>query len=805
MDPRCADDWDSLVQAFENGEFYRLSHFPMQVHEVLIEHGVIENPNIQGINHDTWIHGKDWAYLCCFEAQEGLCSQLVLEGVDTYADVWLNGERIGCCDDVYLDWTYDVSGLIRRTNTLVVYFHAAQPIVDAIELPQRYQGFVPNSAAARIFRTGFHDYCGPFPGLIRCGLYGDVIIRQADPVEIGEVVCSVSYRSDENVGRVDAQLKLLGDFEGQLCAARLLDPSGQTAAACICAAGDGIHLQVDAPELWYPWTHGTPALYTLEVSVGEKKRSVKTGFREIAISEGLAFSVNGKPFRPWGVNLMHLDTLTNCYDEARMEKMLDLAQLANCNMIRIWGEADKLPDAFYESCDRRGILLWQDFYLGCILYSEEADFVRACAEEARQMIRARRHHPAIALWCGGNELYLAKEYWKPDAPAYFGETIIRDVFPQVCREEDPGRFYYASSPMGGRWANDPQGGDTHGYTHLWFVPGRTHPLFLSENCRVSTATYRSMQRMMTPEEMWPKGYHPGVTRQKPYEWPQSWNRHTPNEGWRKLGPVEWFYDAENAEQMVYRICAAHGEYIRCQVSGFRRGRLQNEEKRRTNGHLLWRLNDNCNVISFGVVDYFDEPGHAFYEMKRCYAPLFVSCELADHACVWLVNDSAKPVRGTVEVSLFHLVQNRVSGIMRLPFAIQPDESQMLSALDDFGQIRKENIICLRVYDEDGSLLTETLQPCDIERRLPYPQDTGLTISAEGDGVTVRCSRYARCVELLGDENGDAFGWVFEDNFFDLVPGTDKHVRILGRHAEGTIRAKAVFDEKIAECKYHKKG
>lgn len=126
----------------------------MQVHDVLLAYGIIENPNIRGVNRDLWIHERDWVYCCRFSAQANIPSLLTFDGVDTFADVWLNGTLLGSCSDVYLSWEYDVGHLLRTENTLIVYFHAAQTELKKLSLPERYAGLVPTISAARVFARG---------------------------------------------------------------------------------------------------------------------------------------------------------------------------------------------------------------------------------------------------------------------------------------------------------------------------------------------------------------------------------------------------------------------------------------------------------------------------------------------------------------------------------------------------------------------------------------------------------------------------------------------------------------------------
>lgn len=690
-----AQSWDELKAAFvpsmENaGKLYEIKRFPAQVHDVLLSWGVIDHPNIRGKNTDLWIDDQDWGYCCHFPAKEGHCSRLLLEGVDTFADVWLNGCLIGSCANAFLEYDFDVTEQIRSENTLIVYFHSAKRMVEQIELPEKYEGKVPAISAARIFRSGFHEYCGPIPSLIRCGLYGDVLCRQSAGAFLTDVSVDVRLGERLDQGTVEIQAEFAGNLRDAQWQAVLKDPQQREVcrrSETVQGPMSGMTLSVEAPRLWWPRSHGEAALYTLELTCGgsEQKITKRIGFRRIEQNGELDFQINGRPVKLWGVNLVHPDTLSNCYDAERMERLLDLACLADCNTLRIWGESEKYPEAFYEECDRRGFLLWQDFYLCCSMYSEEPDFLEACRQEAGQMVKRLKSHPSILLWCGGNELYLARDYGYPGEYC-FGEKCVKEVFPAVCAQADRERYYHESSPCGGGWANDPSAGDTHGYTHLWFVPGRKFPVFLSENCRVSTPPLITMRKMMTPEELWPENCKVQVTRRNRLEWPESWNEHTTNECWKKLGPVEHYPEARNAEELIYRIGAAHAEYIHEQVCRFRRGYAGGNGKgvRKTKGHLLWKFNNNSNIISYGVVDYFLEPGQAYYALKRSYSPFLVSCELEDRGYLWVTNDTAQPVEGSLEVTLFHLQKNCVTDRFCIEFVAQPDESYPVCSLDAFG-------------------------------------------------------------------------------------------------------------------------
>lgn len=804
--------YEDLENGFENpgtgrNRIYEISDFPAQVHDVLLAYGEIKNPNLTGINEDLWIDDYDWVYRCGFSAETGVESWLLLEGIDTFADIYVNGVLVRQCEDVFLEYQIPVSQVLLERNTLLIHFHSAKHRMDEAVLPPKYQGRVGANSAFRVFRSGFHEYCGPAPSLIRCGIYGTVALKQVFAPSFKEVLVDTILEEDGS-GRVLVDGVFLGDGVQGLVSVQVLDEDGRLAAGLEIPVEHNrvrAELRVERPQLWWPRTHGTPYLYKVELCcIGSPGESLikSVGFRRITGGAEMNFTVNGRPLKLWGANLVHPDTMSNCYRPEVMNRLLDLAELGNFNALRVWGEGEKLPEAFYEECDRRGILIWQDFYLCCSLYSEEPHYLALCREEAMQLVKRLKSHPCILLWCGGNETLLCRDYGYPGEEC-LGRVIFDQVFAKVCKSLDPKRYYHLSSPSGGRWANDPEEGDTHGYTHLWFVPGREYPVFLSENCRVSAPAIKSMRRMMTEEELWPDGYSGRVTRKTMLQWPETWSRHNTNQGFLKLGPVEHYYDALSPEELVYNLGAAHGEYIREQVGRFRRGYSGDHpmDRRRTGGHLLWKFNNNSNIISYGVVDYFQEPYYPYYELKRCYEPFFLSCEFGDQGYLWITNDTPEVKQGILEVSLFDIQKNCMIRSFEQAFSVVPDESRPVCTLKPFGQFLKRHAVYARAVSDSGEVLGTSLDVFEIERHMEYPVKTGLSLIQEGDLLLVCCEAFARCVEVTAGDGGAAFGWLFEDNYFDLLPGMEKRIRILSGQLQGRITAKSVYDENPAVLWY----
>lgn len=908
------DGWQ-LEGPVDGSPFTEIS-LPCQVHDILLEHGKIENPNIRGYNKDRWIGESVWTYRKNFRVgeQPERCN-LKFEGIDTFADILLNGRWIGRNESAYMPLYLEDVPVKAQENLLEVVIYPPREVLEKLELSERYQDRIPEFCKARVFRSGFHEFSGPKPDLIRLGIYGNVTLERIGNAGFREVSMGVHVNSRLDQGTIQMDLAYCGDGEAlsvryevyrlqddQMSYASRQDTSadreepqnlsemevretqmkgrasqrevqpdnrekrrearldgcGKRIETCLDGCGkrretrldgcekrgetrlDGcekwgeiwldkwescgmtsgpekgkdiqvccgemqeapeiLKLVIDRPELWYPRTHGGQPLYRIvvELYAGEKLQDTYEkvfGFCRMEQRGTLNFHINNCPVRIWGANLAHADTMTGCYPKVKekLYGLLDFAELGNFNCLRIWGESEILDDDFYEECDRRGILLWQDFYLGYNMYSEEPEMMDLCRREAELLVKRLKHHPSILLWCGGNEMYWSRDMQYPGEYC-FGEPIFTEIFPEVCRRLDSERYYHCSSPSGGRFSNDPLEGDTHGYTHQWFVPGREYPVFLSENCRVSAPTLRTMKKMMTEEELWPEGYQNLSTRRDPLCWPPAWSSHNTNIGEEKTGPIEHYFEAENAQELIYRLGAAHSEYIKQQVERFRRGRPSWDVMgpRRTRGHILWKFNNNSNIISYGIVDYFNEPLMAFYALKRAYEPFQISFSVEDSIGVWAVNDTVRRQEGIVRISLLGLSDGKVLKAKSFAYACDPDESILLGTLDAFGQFTKNAVLIAEAFDSSGKPVAVNTDYTEIERRLKFPRDGRLEARIEGKELILMTDTFARSVELTGEEDGDEFGWIFEDNYFDLIPGIEKRVRIFGKHRSGRISIRPYY-------------
>jgi hypothetical protein len=782
---------------------------PAMVHDILLHHGRIETPWLPGrAEKCRWVAEQDWVYAVRFAAERPEREAwLRFKGLDTLVDVYLNGERLASHSNMYVPLAVDTGGHLRAENTLVLHFHTVFDLSGGKPTPLRHAGGDP---ARRVRRPGnnYGSYLGPNPLFSRVGVYDRVFLEITDGSRMTDVVADASLNEPLTQGTVTVDVAGTSRLPAVGVRVRLLGPDGAVVAETTTPAAvhDGAFgarsvVNVDRPRLWWPRGYGDQPLYRAEVALLAEGRPHQTqrrtlGFRRVTMPQRLHFVINGVPVRLWGGDWVTPNWQTEVWDPPRVETLLKMAENAHFNAFRIWGCVAAPPDEFYEMADARGFLLWQDF---TDLPLAPDDASRAvCRQEATQFVKRLKHHPSILAWCGGNEaaMWHHEDYnadFKDRGP-WPGLAAAEEVG-AICRQLDPARYYQPSSPYGGMNPNDPQEGNTHGYTNMWFVPGYDYLNFASEDTRIAAPALHSLKRFMAPEDLWPGGYSTLALHGNKYPYPGTWLRYTTGESWRKTGPVEQFYDAADAAALVFRLGMAEALYYQDTVERQRRGREAADpaDRRRCGGYIVWKYNDSWPQVYSAKVDYFLEPYHAYYALRRAYAPVLLSFEIGTYIYLWAVNDSREPVTGTVKVRLLHLGRNEFRTQVVREVTVAPGKSVVVVRLDQAGirAFRREHILFAVLTDKSGRVIARADALVDLERRVTFP-DAKLDLKAENGALVITADKFARSVTLEGDADGDPFGWFFEDNYFDLVPGEVKAVRVLGKHSKGRVTAKAWY-------------
>ena len=497
------------------------------------------------------------------------------------------------------------------------------------------------------------------------------------------------------------------------------------------------------------------------------------GFKEVATSGNLDFVINGKTVRLWGGSMDPCQGLTHCWREDRVQRMLDMVENANMNTLRVWGEGIPCDDRFYEACDRRGILVWQEFFMGYGNYPDSLEFRNKFRAEAEYLIRRIRHHASLLMWCGGNESRMGSEDQKTNHP-FYGEKMQAEDFPELLARLDPRRYYHESSPSGagGRWANDPLVGDYHTYDCIWQYPGSEYPNFISEDIRTAPPVMHSLKKFVRQENFWPAGYTGKLTSRDKFPLPDSWmervcigaSMHL------KTGPIWEYYDADTPEEMLYRFGAAYGQELRDSMERIRMGSKEGGLYRtqRSKGHFSCKLNDTWPKIYCAVIDYFQEGYIPYYTTKRAQEPVLVCFDIRRETInLWLVNDSAQDVRGTVTFKLFSLPENRFVREQVLEASMPQGCSDILLNLDFLKYFRKYHLLYACFKNEAGEVVNFAIDFVDIERHITFP-DARLDVRTEGNTLLITTDSFARCVEITGGRRRRRFWLAFRGQLFRLA-------------------------------------
>jgi beta-mannosidase len=776
---------------------------PAMVPDVLLAHGKIEAPWLPGGTEKCfWMGERDWVYALKFSAKTGRASQLRFLGLDGKAEVYLNGNRIASHADESVPLTVDVGAALRPENLLVLRFRASANQADG---------------GARQSPNG--SYLGPNPLLTSVGIFDQVWLETSDGHTLEEAVVDASLNETLSLGTLAIDAAGTSQSPSVNVRVRVLDPEGKAVAETLTVAKvtegrfDGrCALKVERPRLWWPRGYGAQPLYRVQVTLLAGDRPQQTlqrtvGFRRVTMSEPLHFVVNGVPVFLRGGNWVTPNLLSRVWDQAREERLFALAENAHFNAFRLWGPVMAPHDNFYEMADARGFLLWQDFSR-LPLRPDEASRAR-CREKATRQIKRLKHHPSILCWCGNNESAMwAHEDYNKDFTDHgpWPGLVAAEEIGAICKQLDPDRHYQPSSPYGGANHNDPREGNTHGYTNMWFVPGYDYLNFASEDTRIAAPVVHSLQRFMKPEHLWPAGYSTLYVHGNKHPFPESWLPYTTSESWKKTGPVEQFYDATDLGGLVYRLGMAEGLYYQDTVERQRRGRPAEEPggRRCCSGYLVWKYNDSWPSVYSAKVDFFLEPYHAYYALRRAYEPVMLSFDLDTFIYLWAVNDSTATVSGTVRIQLYHLEQNEFRKEIVREVSVPPGKSQVVVRLDQAGirAFRREHILFATLTDSAGMVLARTNAFSDIERRLTFPA-AKLDAKVVNGALEITTDKFARAVNLTGDAAGDAFGWFFEDNYFDIFPGEKKVVRILGDPRSGRITAKPWYSPHTSSVEWQR--
>jgi beta-mannosidase len=624
---------------------------------------------------------------------------LILRGVDYICDLFLNGAHITRHEGMFSPLMFDITPHLGSENRLAIRLEAnaclptqrsnlLERCLNRVEggISSLPEGF-PERRDVLKCQMGFGwDFAPPVRST---GVWDDVCLHLSGHAFIRDVTtwstfvgaaAKVNVRVDldaATAGPVILRATLAGEsFESEPSVAEVRTelPVGLSQHT--------LRLAVQEPRQWWPWDHGAPDLYRLRVEVlvaGSPPSDVwegSVGLRTVTLKEW-TLHVNGRPVYLRGANWVPPDLLPGRVAAADYEVLLGLAREANMNALRVWGGGLREKRAFYDTCDRLGILVWQEFPFACAFitrYPRRPEYLALVRNEVGAIVRDLRNHPALALWCGGNE-------FSPRRNAPLIGTLRAAVV-----EHDPTRPFLPVSP---------HGGDSHFWEvwHGWEPPAAYRQdlaRFASEFGLQAPPDEASLRRFLPADEVWPPGpswtAH-GAELSKLHRYAAPWlgaNAATPGAE-REDGTVAEASPVRNQREesspgeltLVQFIAAsqrAQTEGLKIAIEHYRR-----QKEMGVGGALVWQFNEPWPAICWSLVDYYRGRKPAFETVQQLYAPVLISLDHlvrayspADRFCpnVWLINDSPTAFQGCdVQVELVDAsgeVAQRYTGEADLP-------------------------------------------------------------------------------------------------------------------------------------------
>ena len=782
---------------------------PGSVYHDLLTAGLMPDPFYRHNEDDALkIMAYDFIYSRTFEVPAALlcCDRVLLRchGLDTLAEIEINGEKAGSADNMHRTWEYDVKGLLREgENTIRVTLASPTEFVRKAYERLPLEG---SSDAMRGFPHLRKAHCmfgwdwGPH--LPDAGIWRDIELIGIETARLADVHVTQEHAE----GRVTLRIRARAEYAaagGAETEVTVTAPDGKT----YTARGADSAIVIDDPRLWWPAGLGDQPLYTVEVRLVSGGRTLDTWKRRIGLrtmtvrrekdewGESFCHCVNGVDLFAMGADYIPEDNLLPRVTPERTRRLLEDARAANMNTIRVWGGGYYPGDEFYDICDELGLLVWQDFMFACAAYDLSEEFEANVRAEFIDNIRRLRHHASLALWCGNNEIesFVPLGRWCNNAHMQADYIKLYEyILPKLVKEEDPQTFYWPSSPSSGGSFDDPSD-ENRGDAHYWAVwhglkpfPDYRNHLFRY----TSEFGFQSFPCMATIESF----TEPEDRNLFSYVMEKHQRNASANGKIAEYLSQTYLYPSD-LDRFVYASQLLQAQAMQYGVEHWRRNRG------RCMGALVWQLNDCWPVTSWASIDYYGRWKALHYYEKRFFAPVLISCEeegtltqntnvnaqpfpLVKSARLNVSNETRAAFRGTARWSLR---RPDASVIEEGSFPVEvPAQSAVWLEKQDFSD--RDTWGCYYAYsleDADGRPVGSGTVLFCAPKHFRF-EDPKLTAAVEGDEIVVTAAAYARSVEIqCGPDT------LLEDNYFDMNAGT-RRIRVI-RGSADRVSVRSVYD------------
>lgn len=729
------------------------------------------------------------------------CDDVVLQcdGIDTFSEIFVNGVSVGKTDDMFMQYKFSVKAALREgKNEIRILLRSTLKEMEKFENDRYVSIFNEKRIFVRKAQCHFGwDWAPNLPGYgvwQGVSLYGENKYRMRDIAFFtrrdgsvrAEITWSFSDYFDERAKDDEAVLEIFGDESLTLPVLGCKDK--------LCGKKSVLNFHIPNVRLWWPNGYGKQEFYYARVRLMREGKALDTAVRRFAVREIeldqsaydarsnlCRLKVNGAPVFSKGSNWVPADCFAGTLDENRYETLLELARRANFNMLRVWGGGYYEKEVFYDKCDEKGILIWQDFMFSCCdIPYDSFEFIEKITEESENVFARLRAHACIALICGGNEL---KGTLDPTEEPVYGLPFVDYFLRGIAQKWFPDLPYVNQSPFGfTEVANDLQNGDTHTNCYEEAIIGgemakyrdvlaKNRAAFFSECAVLGPCRYRSLKKFMPAEKLWPlNDLYTERFVSNPYSpCPLTFAE------WELLTARQLFGAVNNAREFCHKGMQAHYEILKSEIEHARAQRF-------CGGFMNWMYNDIWPTGTWSVVDYYLEPKSAYYAMREAFRPLhaFYTKETGGFR-VNVVNDTRREAAGTLT-----LCGKKLRGEILWSEQKFVRVGAAKTAFFPMLAGRERADYWTAEFAAEGEIIKSVYFPNLWE--LPFQSDYTYEVAETNGGyfVDIRARAFARAVSLdVAKENARVW---YSENFFDLEAGETRRVFL---ETSETLRAEDI--------------
>lgn len=736
---------------------------------------------------------KDYVFTRTFDVDEELLAQqhivLVCEGLDTLAEISINGTFLAKTDNMHRTWKFQAKKLLHpgKNEIQIVFRSVLRFIEDYPYEAHKKINYIPcgSMKGNQLLRKAHSMFGWDWgPQTIDAGIFRDIYLQGYSHARIEDI--RIHQQHAKNIS-VQTSITLSESVPGQkLCVELSEDGADKPLQTKLCKTNaDGVaavDFVIENPKLWWPNDYGDQPLYIVRTTLldedGTNLESItrRIGLRTLTISQEkdewgneFAFCVNGVKIFTRGGNYIPDDCLYTRITEKKLDYILESCRRAHFNCVRVWGGGYYPSDAFYDLCDEKGLIVWQDLMYACNVYDVTDAFAENCRQETYDNVRRLRHHASLGLWCGNNEIESAWDHWgdfQKETP-YLRADYIRlfeEVLPKAVQEADGETFYWHSSPSSGGCFDNPDDAN-RGDTHYWDVwhgqkPFTDYRKYFFRFC--SEFGFQSFPCAKTVNSFTLEDDRNIFSRVM--------ESHQKNDA---ANGKMLYYLSENLRypkdltHLLYASQVLQGMAIKYGVDHWRRNRG------RCMGTLYWQINDDWPAPSWSSIDYFGRWKALHYMAQKFYAPHAVSMTLEDHRChVYFSNESFETTEYSLTLSIRDLSGNvletyETKGNSPAFSAIETAVVDICSWEDQKDDVFLEAVI----HTKDQKVLK------DVETLVPYKylnlKNPVISTEAEETNDAFILHISSDCFAPFVALDFDDADVIFSDNFFHL---TDKTVQ-----------------------------